>query len=896
MTHAVAIYQASQAIYELFDKVIVLYEGREIYFGSTSAAKTYFEEMGWYCPPRLTTGDFLTTVTNHLTRKPRQGYEGRVPRSPVDFEKYWQASTEYKALQDEIVQHERETSSKASAAEFKASRRAVQARHMWSKSPYIVNIPMQLRICTKRAYQRLWNDKISTLTVVIGQIIMALVVGSVFFGTPNNTGSFFARGSTLFFGTLLSALIAVTEINNMYQQRPIVEKQASYAFCHPFAEALAGLVSDAPIKLIITICFDLILYFLAGLSPEPSQFFIFFLFTLLVRFTMSAMFRTVAAATKTISQALTIAGVLILAIVIYTGYTIPLPYMHPWFKWLNYINPLAYAFEALMVNEFHGRDFPCASFVPSYPNLSGNTFICPVTGAVAGQLDVSGDAYVEASFQYHYSHIWRNLGILIGFWIFFVATYLIGTELNSSTSSAVEVLSFRRGHMPKDTLQTRSVDESVGPVPAGDVSINSRRQRSDDMSQQRSIFSWRDVVYDIHIKDKPRRLLDHVSGWARPGTLTALMGVSGAGKTTLLDVLAHRTSCGVVTGDMLVNGKVLDSSFQRKIGYVQQQDVHLETATVREALRFSAMLRQPKSVSTKDKCKHVEEVIRMLDMSEFAEAIVGIPGEGLNVEQRKLLSIGVELAAKPALLLFLDEPTSGLDSQSSLAIVSLLRKLADNGQAVLATIHQPSSILFEEFDQLLFLAKGGRTVYFGEIGHNSQTLLEYFKKNGARSCGKSENPAEYILEVVAATAIGQTTQDWPEIWRSSDESRNRILEQDRIHHEMGCATMENSNDGNCDEFAVPLYVQLRHTIIRILQHYWRSPTYIWGKIMLGVVSALFIGFSFFRSNDSLQGLQNVLFSIFMLTSIMSSLVQQIMPRFVLQRSLYEVGHLQYLGS
>jgi ATP-binding cassette subfamily G (WHITE) protein 2 (PDR) len=119
-------------------------------------------------------------------------------------------------------------------------------------------------------------------------------------------------------------------------------------------------VSDAPVKLIIAICFNLILYFLAGLDPKPSQFFVFFLFTLLVRFTMSAMFRTVAAATRTISQALAMAGVLILAIVIYTGYTIPRPYMHPWFKWLSYINPLAYAFEALMVNEFHGRGFPCA--------------------------------------------------------------------------------------------------------------------------------------------------------------------------------------------------------------------------------------------------------------------------------------------------------------------------------------------------------------------------------------------------------------------------------------------------------------------------------------------------------------------------------------------------------
>ena len=124
---------------------------------------------------------------------------------------------------------------------------------------------------------------------------------------------------------------------------------------------------------------------------------------------------------------------------------------------------------------------------------------------------------------------------------------------------------------------------------------------------------------------------------------------------------------------MLVNGKPLDDAFQRKTGYVQQQDLHLETTTVREALRFSAELRQPPSTSKVEKHAFVEEVIDMLNMREFSEAIVGMPGEGLNVEQRKLLTIGVELAAKPALLLFLDEPTSGLDSQSSWAIVAFLR-------------------------------------------------------------------------------------------------------------------------------------------------------------------------------------------------------------------------------
>ncbi|OCK82353.1 ABC-transporter [Lepidopterella palustris CBS 459.81] len=872
-THAVAIYQASQAIYEVFNKVIVLYEGREIYFGPTKAAKSYFEEMGWYCPRRQTTGDFLTSVTNHKERKARQGFELLVPRTAEDFQKYWKESQDYKTLLAEIQQHELEMSNHIAADKFRESRQAVQSRYLRAKSPYTISIPMQIKTCTKRAYRRLRNDKASTLTVVLGQIIMALVVGSVFYGTPDDTSSFFARGSTLFFAVLLSALIAITEINNLYQQRPIVEKHASYAFYHPFTEALAGVISDAPVKLIIATCFDLILYFLAGLRREPSQFFIFFLFTVLVRFTMSVMFRTVAASTKTISQALAMAGVLVLAIVIYTGYTIPRPYMHPWFKWLSWVNPLAYAFEALMVNEFHGREFPCSSFIPAYSNVPADNFICSVYGAVAGQTTVSGDAYVQTSFQYSYSHIWRNLGIVIAFWVFFLFAYLIATEINSSTSSAAEVLLFLGGRETKEKFSGSGYDQH-DHLAAGVIRNNTQTQGVGPVWPQKSIFTWRDIVYDIHIKDEPRRLLDHVSGWVKPGTLTALMGVSGAGKTTLLDVLAQRTSVGVVSGDMLVNGKPLKSNFQRRIGYVQQQDLHLETSTVREALRFSAMLRQPKSVTQKEKYDHVEDIIEMLDMNHFSETVVGVPGEGLNVVQRKLLTIGLELAAKPALLVFLDEPTSGLDSQSSWAIVGFLRKLADSGQAILATIHQPSSILFLEFDRLLFLAKGGRTVYFGDIGPDSETLLNYFEHHGARPCSESQNPAEYILETVTAGASGKSGHNWPDIWNASDECACVKAEQEHIHQEMSSVRIGPTGDDNDDEFATPFSTQIFYTTVRVFQQYWRTPSYIWGKILLGVLSALFIGFSFFKSDDSLQGMQNVIFSIFMLTSILSSLVQQ----------------------
>lgn len=256
---------------------------------------------------------------------------------------------------------------------------------------------------------------------------------------------------------------------------------------------------------------------------------------------------------------------------------------------------------------------------------------------------------------------------------------------------------------------------------------------------------------------------------------------------------------------------------------------------------------------------------------------------GLNVEQRKLLTIGVELAAKPKLLLFLDEPTSGLDSQSSWAICAFLRKLADNGQAVLCTIHQPSAILFQQFDRLLFLRKGGETVYFGPIGENSRTLLDYFENNGARHCSDDENPAEYMLEVAA-----DKDHDWFETWKGSDEAQGVSKEIENIAHEKENEQEHDDDASAHDEFAMPFTKQLYEVTYRVFQQYWRMPAYILAKFALSIAAGLFIGFSFWNADSSQQGMQNVLFSIFMVTTIFTTLVQQIIPMFVSQRDLYEV--------
>jgi ABC-type multidrug transport system ATPase subunit len=191
-----------------------------------------------------------------------------------------------------------------------------------------------------------------------------------------------------------------------------------------------------------------------------------------------------------------------------------------------------------------------------------------------------------------------------------------------------------------------------------------------------------------------------------------------------------------------IGRRPLPKSFQRATGFAEQADIHEPTATVREALRFSALLRRPKDVPTHEKYDYCERILDLLELQSVAGAVIGSPGAGLNLEQRKRVTIAVELAAKPELLLFLDEPTSGLDSLAAFNIVRFLRKLADAGQAVLCTIHQPSAVLFEQFDNLLLLQAGGRVVYNGELGTDSKTLLGYFERNGGKSCPPHVNPAE----------------------------------------------------------------------------------------------------------------------------------------------------------
>ncbi|PVH72416.1 hypothetical protein DL98DRAFT_610747 [Cadophora sp. DSE1049] len=793
-SNVVAIYQVFQAIFDQFDKVTVIYDGRQIFFGRPADATDYFEKMGWYRLPGQTAGDFITGLTNPTQRVAKDGFENKVPRTSEEFEQFWHASSYFSSLKTNVVHLDQDG--------FEETRKKMKMKCMGTKSAETISFPMQTWLCMKRSYQRLWNDKTSTLTTLVGEVIIA------------------------------------------WCGRSIVRKHVSYAFYRPSADTLAGILVDIPVKFVVSVFFNITLYFLAGLSLTASQFFIFFVFVFVTTLAMSMIFRTIAAFAATLAKAMGISGFLVLALVTYTGFVLPRPYMHPWFKWISYINPLSYAFEALLVNQAHGLNYTCSDIVPPYQ----------VPGAVVGQTYVVGDAWSGTNYSYSYLNIWRNLGILFGFVFFFLGTYLVAAELNVGSSTHSSILAFSNSHSRSQLV------DSWGKI-----------KRKVDLESPSAISP--DVSLDIEMKGEPRRLLDKVSGWVKPRTITALMGVSGAGKTTLLNVLSQRPTGGITRGEFYVDRKPLAASFHTDISYVQQQDIHLETSTVREALQFSAALRQPKRVPMIERLAFVDDIIRLLDMEDFGDAVIGRSDEGLNAEQRKRVSIGVELAARPTLLVFLDEPTSGLDSQSVHAIISLLRGLARN------------LMLFEEFDRVLLLAAGGRTAYFGDIGRASETLLHYFQSHGARRCAAEENPAEYAFEVIGRDNNNGSV--WMESAEADEVSRQlRQMTEDRANDSLASHGSARSH-GNHRAYPTPTLSQIPPVCRRVFQQYWRSPTYIMSKFALGIAASLFIGFSFFQPGLSILGVQNAIFGAVMLCATFSSLVQQIMPQFLIQRTLYE---------
>ncbi|KAK7224447.1 hypothetical protein V2G26_012450 [Clonostachys chloroleuca] len=867
----VTLYQAGNGIYELFDKVLVLDGGKQISYGPMHEAAPFMEALGFICQDGANTADFLTSVTVPTERKTQANKS--FPTSAEEIRTQYEASPIYESMLMEY-DYPQTTEAMEKTDRFVEAIKLEKASSLGRNNPMTVSFTAQLMACIIRQYQILWGDKV---TVVIRQAVnltQAFISGSLFYNAPDDSSGVFLKTGACFLALLFNILMSMSEVTSSFSGRPILIKHKSFAFFHPAAFCIAQIVVDIPILLGQISAFSVILYFLVGLDKSAESFLTFWAMLISSTMCMTAIFRAIGASFQTFDAASKVSGLTLLVAAMYSGYMIPKIDMHPWFEWLFWINPIAYGLEGLLANEFHGRTIRCVNhnLIPNGPGFQDEYQSCAgIGGARPGQTFVDGDDYL-ASLTYSHSHVWRNVGILWAFWGLFAVLTIVATMYWRSPSDGRPSLVTPRELTPTALVPHRVDEEaqtSEAPtLPSSTLSTSEKCEADNcqtDLIRNTSIFTWKNLTYTVKTPSGDRVLLDNVQGWVQPGVLTALMGSSGAGKTTLLDVLAQRKTEGTIRGSIMVDGYPLPISFQRCAGYCEQLDVHEPYATVREALEFSALLRQDRKTPYKEKLRYVDVIIDLLELHDIADKLIGSIGNGLNVEQRKRVTIGVELVSKPSILIFLDEPTSGLDGQSAYSTVRFLRRLAAAGQAILVT-----SI------------NRGKTVYFGDIGDQAQVVKSYFERNGA-PCPAKANPAEHIIDVVSgAQSHGK---DWSQVWLSSGEYEVMSKE---LEHLISTATSRPAtlpDDGY--EFAVPLWEQIRLVLRRMSISLYRNTGYVNNKFILHIFAALLNGFSFWKIGNSCGDMQLCMFTIFMFIFVAPGVIAQLQPLFISRRDVFE---------
>ncbi|CAE6460847.1 unnamed protein product [Rhizoctonia solani] len=636
LTTFVSLYQAGEGIYDQFDKVLLIDEGRQVYFGPAKEAREYMLSLGFRNLPRQTTADYLTGCTDPNERAFAEGRSAAdVPSTPDQLaqafqqSKYWsQMIAERESIQDQWRNDENEPS--GARAEFLRATKEEKRKHVSHKDPHVANFFSMVKTLVWRQWLMQIQDTFSIFTSFATAIIISILCGTVYLNLPLTSAGAFTRGGVIFLALLFNALNAFSELPAMMMGRPILYKQLSYRFYRASALSVAQTITDIPLTAIRILLFSIIIYFMCGLERSAGAFFTFYLFIYVTFLAMAAFFRLIGIICQGYDMAARLAASIVTLMVVYSGYMIPVYAMKRWLFWIWYLNPVNYGFAAMMENEFYRIDMACdgnyiiphnVGDVTKYPTTLGPNQVCTLLGATPGQSQVSGDAYMAAGYEYQKAHIWRNFGIVVLYWFGFIVLQILAMEKFQHGANAVAITIYARENKETKDLNRRLKERK-----------STARKGEDDenvvVTKSTKAFTWENLDYTVPVPGGTRQLLNKVFGYVKPGTLTALMGASGAGKTTLLDVLAGRKTIGVIHGDVLIGGEPTGIAFQRGTAYCEQLDVHESTATVREALRFSAYLRQPYEVSKEEKDAYVEEVIALLEMEDIADAMIGQPGVG----------------------------------------------------------------------------------------------------------------------------------------------------------------------------------------------------------------------------------------------------------------------------
>ncbi|KAG8477556.1 hypothetical protein CXB51_030215 [Gossypium anomalum] len=495
-----------------------------------------------------------------------------------------------------------------------------------------------------------------------------------------------------------------------------------------------------------------------------------------------------------------------------------------WVKWGFWLSPLAYSEIGVAVNEF---------LAPRWQQVSSSN-------ATLGQqvLEKRGLNFSD----YYY---WISVGALIGFWMIFNIGFTFALSLLKPPGSSRAIISHERFSYlkAKEDLSDTALQKELPSVD----SLTERKVKGMVLPFEPITISFKDVQYFVDTPKKLReqgypqrlQLLQDITGAFRPGVLTALMGVSGAGKTTLMDVLSGRKTGGYIEGDIRIGGyPKVQETYARISAYCEQTDIHTPMITVEESVMYSARLRLPTEINKHKRLEFVAEVLQMIELDEIKDALVGIPHvSGISPEQRKRLTIAVELVSNPSII-FMDEPTSGLDARAAAIVMRVVKNIVNTKRTIVCTIHQPSIDIFESFDELILMKRGGQMIYSGELGQHSSRLIEYFEGiPGVPKIKENHNPATWMLEVTSPSVEAQLGIDFACIYKESHlYKRNKEIVKSQSLPAQGSEKLQFSTP-----FPQNGWEQLKACLWKQHLSYWRSPKYNLVRLAFIILSSLLYG-------------------------------------------------------
>ncbi|XP_058724834.1 pleiotropic drug resistance protein 1-like [Vicia villosa] len=841
-TALVSLLQPAPETYDLFDDIILLTDGQIVYQGPRENVLEFFESMGFKCPERKGIADFLQEVTS---RKDQWQYWANKdePYSFVtvkDFAEAFQIFHIGQKLGDELANPFDKSKSPA---------------NILTTKKYGVNMKELLKACASREFLLMKRNSFVHIFKVTQLIYLAIMTTTLFLRTKMHKDSVEDGGTymgALFFTVLVAMFNGISELNMTIMKLPVFYKQRDLLFYPSWAYSLPPWILKIPITLVEVAIWEAITYYAVGYDPSFLRLLKQYLILLCINQMASSLFRLMAALGRNVIVANTVGSFALLVVMVLGGFVISREDVHKWFLWGYWSSPLMYGQNAIAVNEFLGH---------SWRKVTQNS------NETLGVLTMKTRGFFRQAYWY-----WIGVGALIGYvflfnFLFTLALKYLSPFRKDQAGLSEEELQERDASIAEECTQlptrkriseTKTAEEELMPSASFSARVdNGKSSRSGRRGMvlpfQPLSLTFDEIRYAVDMPQEMKsqgvfedrlELLKGITGAFRPGVLTALMGVSGAGKTTLMDVLAGRKTGGYIEGNITISGYPKNQkTFARISGYCEQFDIHSPNVTVYESLLYSAWLRLPPEVDQATRKMFIEEVMELVELNSLREALVGLPGEnGLSTEQRKRLTIAVELVANPSII-FMDEPTSGLDARAAAIVMRTVRNTVDTGRTVVCTIHQPSIDIFDAFDELLLMKLGGEQIYAGPLGRHCSHLIQYFEAiQGVPQIKDGYNPATWMLEVTSAGSEANLKVNFSNVYRNSElYRRNKELIQELSIPPQG------SKDIYFDtQYTQTMLSQCKACLWKQHLSYWRNTSYTAVRLLFTTLIAFLFGIIFWN--------------------------------------------------